>query len=263
MAIWGKIIGVAAGLALGGPIGALIGGIGGHFVDKMGEEEIFDPNPFSNASREERKQAKRNFTFTIGIIILGAKMAKADGRVTPEEIAAFKQVFRIPAEDMAEVGKLFNQAKQDVAGFEPYAKQIAHEFKDSPAILEELLWCLTFIAKADGIIHPYEVDFLGEVSRIFGFDQATFERITDLNEDLGSSAYEGSSLAHDYMILGVKPDDDFDKIKAAYRALARKHHPDNLVAKGMPTEFIDQANQIMAKINDAYERIKKSKSKGN
>jgi DnaJ like chaperone protein len=129
MSVWGKILGGAAGFAIGGPIGAILGGVAGHAVDKM-----------RDSTREAPEDdATRRVAFTIGVIVLGAKMAKADGVVTKDEIGAFKEVFHIPQEEMQNVGRLFNQARRDAGGFEPYAKQIGRLFRHNPAVLEELI----------------------------------------------------------------------------------------------------------------------------
>ncbi len=125
MTIWGKILGGAAGFALGGPLGALIGTAAGHAVDSM--------------RRPHGEDATKTVAFTIAIIALGAKMAKADGIVTRDEVEAFKRVFRIPREEMKNVGRVFDQARRDTRGFESYARQIAGMFSDNPAVLEELL----------------------------------------------------------------------------------------------------------------------------
>ena len=120
----------------------------------------------------------KSIAFTIGVIVLSAKMAKADGVVTRDEIDAFKQVFRVPTHESANVARSSNQARRDSAGFEPYAKQLAGMFRDNPVVLEELLNCLAFIAHADGTLHPAEQTFLQEVSAIFRLDRAAFERAT-------------------------------------------------------------------------------------
>ncbi len=237
MSIWGKIVGGAAGLALGGPIGLLLGAVGGHFVDRLRSEQDVDP-----------ERAKRTVGFTIAVIILGAKMAKADGVVTDDEIKAFKEVFKVPESEMKNVARVFNQARQDARGFEPYAEQVAGMFQSSPEVLEELLWCLAHIAKADGVIHPGELAFLKDVARIFGFDDATFERVTALRLD--------GAQANPYQILGVPPDVDDAELKRAHRALVMENHPDKLIAKGMPEEFIAVANERLARINAAYDRIR-------
>lgn len=240
MSIWGKILGGVGGLALGGPIGMLVGALGGHFVDKFRGDQEPDP-----------ERAKRSVGFTIAVIVLGAKMAKADGQVTPDEVEAFKEVFQVPEDEMKNVARVFNQARKDARGFEPYAEQVAGMFKNSPEVLEELLWCLAHIAKADGVIHPGELDFLRSVSKIFGFDDATFERVTALQLD--------GEQADPFQILGVSKDDDDETIKKAHRALVVENHPDRLIAKGMPEEFVTVANERLAKINAAYDRIRKQR----
>ena len=233
MGIWGKILGGAAGFAMGGPLGALVGAAAGHAFDRMHGED--DP--------ELAKQT----AFAIAVIVLGAKMAKADGRVTSDEIDAFKEVFHIPPEEAKNVGRLFNQAIKDAEGFEPYARQVARLFHDNPAVLEELLAGLFHIAKADGIAHPNEITYLHEVAELFGIDDATFHRI--------QASYIGAERTDPYAILGVTRDAGDDEVRTAYRRLIREHHPDLLVAQGMPQDFIDVANQQMASINVAYDEI--------
>ncbi|RED49650.1 TerB family tellurite resistance protein [Aestuariispira insulae] len=236
MSIWGKILGGVGGLALGGPLGALIGALGGHVIDSM------------QPDKPEQKDGTKTVAFTIAVIVLGAKMAKADGRVTRDEVNAFKQVLRIPPEEMKNVSRLFDQAKKDSRGFEPYAKQMADMFAKNPEVLEELLWCLTHIAKADGHIHPGELEYLYKVSEIFGFEGLAFERVTGLCQ-------QGES-ADPYTLLGISKNADDDAIKAAHRKQVMEHHPDRLVAQGMPEEFVELANEKLAKVNAAYDRIK-------
>jgi DnaJ like chaperone protein len=238
MSIWGKIIGGAAGFALGGPLGAIVGAAAGHAVDKMR----------AGPPSEQQRQA----AFSIAVIVLAAKMAKADGVVTRDEIDTFKRMFHVPAHEMRNVGRLFDQAKQDSAGYEPYARQVAELFHDSPLVLEELLDGLFLIAKADNVVHPAELQFLYHVSEIFGFDQATFERICE--------SQRAPVEADPYGVLGVGRDESDAEIKNAYRALMREHHPDRLMAQGMPQEFIDVANKKVAAINGAYHRIRRDRN---
>lgn len=240
MSIWGKILGGAAGFALGGPLGALVGAVAGHAVDKMAGDD------------EPSRDGRKSVAFTIAVIALGAKMAKADGVVTSDEVVAFKKVFRVPGDEIKNVARVFDQAKRDSAGFEPYARQVAGMFRDNPAVLEELLGCLTFIARADGVMHESEVKYLRKVADIFGLDEAAFERITELSA--GETGY-----ADPYKILGVRRDASDQEIKSAYRRLVREHHPDKLIAEGLPEEFIETANQRLAGINAAYERIEKER----
>jgi DnaJ like chaperone protein len=246
MSIWGKILGGAAGFALGGPIGALLGGLAGHAIDRMRAEPTEEGE---GGEFPRQSEATRQIAFTIGVIALGAKMAKADGRVTRDEIEAFREVFHVPPEEVQNVARVFNMARQDVAGFEAYAKQIARLFRGNREVLEDLLGGLIHIAKADNVIHPKEVDFLRKVAQIFGFSEVEFDRIRAI--------YLIPEEADPYAILGVSPDISDDELKRAYRALVRENHPDKLFAQGLPQEFIDVANEKLKAINDAYERVAK------
>ena len=238
MSIWGKVLGGAAGFALGGPIGALVGGVLGHAVDRIRVEE---------GGTEGTKQ----IAFTIGVIVLGAKMAKADGVVTPDEVVAFKEVFQVPPQEMKNVGRVFDQARKDAEGYEPYARQITGLFKNNPAVLEDLLDGLFHIAKADSIIHPKELEFLEAVATIFGFKQAEWLRIKE--------GHLGPDQADPYTVLGVLRDVTDGELKREYRKLVREHHPDALIAQGVPQEFVDIANNKLAVINAAYECIAKQR----
>ena len=236
MSVWGKIVGGAAGFALGGPLGAILGGLAGHAVDKMGEQA----GPEADSTKQ--------IGFTIGVIVLGAKMAKADGVVTRDEIDAFKQVFHVPPDEMHNVGRLFNRARRESGGYEPYAKQLARLFRDNHQVLEELLGGLFHIARADGRITDDEVKYLADLAEIFGFSPAEWDRIRAANMGRGES--------DPFEILGVNSDDSDETIKAAHRRLVRENHPDRLVAQGLPQEFVDLANEKLATVNAAYDEIK-------
>lgn len=244
MSVWGKILGGAAGFAIGGPIGALLGAAAGHAVDKMAEGTH---SAQAEAGPEELRDGTKQIAFTIGVIVLGAKLAKADGQVTPDEISAFKEVFQIPPEEMKNVGRLFNQARKDAGGFEPYARQIGRMFRNNPSVLVELLNGLFHIARADGTVSPEEVDYLHRVAVIFGLKEVQWEQIRAANM--------GPDKADPYAILGVSRADSDTQIKASYRRLAVENHPDKLMADGLPQEFIDLANDRLAKINAAYDQI--------
>ncbi len=241
MSVWGKILGGVGGFAIGGPLGAIIGAVAGHAVDKMR----------ADTQETEGNDGTRQIAFTIGVIVLGAKMAKADGVVTRSEVDAFKRVFRIPPNEMTNVGRIFNQARRDAGGFEPYAKQLSRMFHDNPAVLEELLDGLFHIASADGQVSQEEVEYLEQLSVIFGFDPAQWDRIRAANM--------GGGKSDPYGVLGVTRDQSDAEIQAAHRKLAIENHPDKLVAQGMPQEFVDMANDKLAVINAAYDEIRKSR----
>jgi len=245
MSIWGKIIGSAAGLAIGGPIGALFGMLAGHAVDvTVEQDQVTPPNP-------DDRSATRDVAFTIAAIALGAKMAKADGVVSRSEVDAFKEVFRVPPGEMKNVARIFDLAKRDSAGFETYARQVANLFAPKHPVLEEMLDGLFHIARADGVVHDTELNYLRSVAEIFGFSEADFARIREANI--------GPDKADPYTILGVTRDQGNDEIKAAWRRLVRDNHPDKLIAQGLPSDFIELANDKLARINAAYDKVAKER----
>ena len=189
---------------------------------------------------------EKSVAFTIGMIGLGAKMAKADGVVTEDEIRAFKQVFHIPDGELAAVARVFNLAKQDVAGYETYARQIAKLFAAKSAVLEDVLDGLFHIAKADNAFHPGEHGFLARVAEIFGFSEADFARIRARHVDVPDDPF---------LILGLPRDASPDEVRSRYRALVREHHPDRHIAEGVPEEMVELATRRLQKINEAYEKI--------
>ncbi len=260
MSIWGKIVGGAAGFAVGGPIGALLGGIAGHAVDSMrsdlkrlkpGEEDARLGG--QQHGRMHGGEGTKQVAFTVGVIVLGAKIAKVDGQVTPDEVRAFKQVFHVPPEEEKNVGRLFNLARRDARGFEPYARQLGRLFAHEPAILERLLDALFHIARADGEVTDPELDYLEQVAYLFGLDQATWERIKAANVDEADNPYT---------ILGVEPGASDEEIKSRHRSLVREHHPDRLIAQGLPEEMVQVANEQLARINSAYDEIRRLRGQG-
>ncbi len=238
--IWGKIIGGAAGLALGGPLGALIGAVAGHAVDKL-----------RGGAAGDEVDSTRETAFTIAVIVLSAKMAKADGQVTRDEIAAFRRLVHVPPEEIKNVGRVFDLARKDARGFEPYARQVARMFASNPAVLEELLNALFYIAKADGVIHPAERDYLVRVAGLFGFDEATFNRI--------HAGHAGAGEIDPYAILGVDARAEDSEVREAWLRLTRENHPDRLIAQGMPDDFIEIATERMATINAAWDMVRKQR----
>jgi DnaJ like chaperone protein len=240
VSIWDKVIGGAAGFAVGGPLGALLGAIAGHLAGKV----LIDqgaPGTGATAGTDNR-------TFAVAVIVLGAKMAKADGVVTDDEIAVFKSIFKVPKQELASVARLFNEARRDATGFEPYARQVAELFKATPARLEELLDALARIAAADGTIDTAELDYMKRVGHIFGLDDAVVERLRRQRDP---------GLTDPYKVLGVGRRATDEDIKAAHRALVRKHHPDQVASQGAPA--VAEATERVARINDAYDRIRRER----
>ncbi|MGU3536957.1 TerB family tellurite resistance protein [Methylobacterium sp. A54F] len=230
--IWGKLGGVGLGMAIGGPLGALAGGVAGHFlVDREGA-------PFGTTPRD--------VVFTTGLVALAAKMAKSDGVVTPSEVEAFGKVVQVEPAARAGVARLFDLAKATTSGYEAYARQMASVFHDEPALLEDVLDGLFHIAKADGAIHEAEASYLQAVATIFGFDEAAFRRIGARHVRLADDPYG---------VLGLEHDADDAALKARHRALVSENHPDRAIARGLPPEAVAIATRRLAAINAAYDRI--------
>ncbi|MDX1541074.1 MAG: TerB family tellurite resistance protein [Geminicoccaceae bacterium] len=266
----GKIVGAIAGLAIAGPIGAVVGAIIGHAFDHWRSRQLsrrrrpraaYNPGPSGyEADASDPVFADPNETrriaFATAIIVLGAKLAKADGVVTQEEIRAFKRTFRVDDRDVGDVGRIYNQARTTARGFEPYARQIAGLFGNDPILLEELLVGLFEVARADGELNPAEVDFLRRVAAIFGFSIAAFEQI---RARFAATTRNVSTSDDAYDVLGIQRAAKDEQVKLAYRQLVREHHPDRLVSKGLPPELVEQANKRLAAINAAYDQIVKER----
>lgn len=257
MAIWGKLVGTAAGFAMGGVIGALLGAVAGHAFDQWRAEG-------QERRRLGRGQAEgrigldpiemRRVAFATAVIVLAAKLAKVDGVVRPDEIRAFKRIFKIGDEDVGDVAAIYNEAKRDPAGFEPFAMQIANLFRNEPAVLEELLIGLFEVARADGALDQRELRFLAAVAAIFGFRPAEFEAIR-ARFQASSERPPSTAEVDPYAVLGLTRAASDEEVRAAWKRLVKEHHPDRLTARGMPPEFVEKATRTLAGINAAYDRI--------
>jgi DnaJ like chaperone protein len=236
MSIWGKLAGAAAGLAAGGPIGAVLGGLGHHVIDH---------------DKNKGRMAEHQVAFTVGVIALGAKMAKADGIVTRDEVIAFKEVFKVPEGEMKHVSRIFDLAKQDVVGYDAYAKQLASLMNGNRKLLEDVLEGLFHIALADGVFHPNEEQFLAEVAKRFGFTNTEFSYFKARHVNSGGHS--------PYEILGVTPEIGNDALKIHYRKLVADNHPDKMMARGVPPEFVAMATKKIAAINAAYDEVAKER----
>jgi DnaJ like chaperone protein len=201
-----------------------------------------------------RTPPERSVAFTIAVIALAAKMAKADGLVTRDEVTAFREVFRIDRGEEKNAARVFNLARQDVAGFEEYAARIRRMFDGERDTLCDLLDGLFHIALADGDYHPDEDRFLARVAEIFGLDEAEFRSmrarfVTDARPDPWS-------------VLGVTPDMPIDEIRKVWRKLVRECHPDRMQARGVPPEAVKLAEARLTDINRAWDEINAARGTG-
>jgi len=193
----------------------------------------------------------RQIGFTIGVIALGAKMARVDGDVSELEVAAFREFFQVPPGEEANVQRFFDLAKRDAGGFETYARQVAALFPDAPEILENVVEGLFSIARADGEIDAAEADYLAKVARIFGLESSRFER--------AKAAALGVMECEPCVILGIDPLATDEQIREAWLRQVRANHPDRLMAQGLPEEAIAMATRKLALINDAYDRLRRQR----
>lgn len=198
---------------------------------------------------------RRKVAFSVAMIALSAKMAKADGVVTQDEVRAFGQVFAVPPAESRNVARLYDLAKSDVAGFEAYAQRMARlcasEGGDGSPVLEDVLDGLFHIAKADGLLHELEGSFLHRVAEIFEISEERYAILLSRHVDGGR--------ADPYRVLGIPREKPFAEVRRHYRQLVASNHPDRLIARGLPEEFIAIATRRLAAINAAYEVIERER----
>ena len=197
-----------------------------------------------------RAPPERSVAFAIAVIALGAKMAKADGLVTRDEVTAFREVFHIAAKDEAGAARVFDLARTDVAGFEEYATRIHAMFASEQETLTDLLEGLFHIAMADGFYHPNEDAFLERVAQIFSVPDRDFKALR--------ARFVPDAIPDPYTVLGITPDMAPDDMRVAWRKLVRENHPDAMMARGVPEEAVRLAEKRMMDINRAWEDIQSS-----
>ncbi len=278
MGFWGKAIGIGVGFMMGGPLGAIMGGALGHMFDveadasKVGSRLLRCPhcgNGFEvsgqfdgycpacgkdlTASRPDSAY-DRQFVFYVSLASLAAKMAKADGVVTENEVKAFDQFVRtqlgLNVEERKIVAKLFNEAKQSSVDGQAVARQFKDLIGYQPEVLQTMVHLLFRIAMADGKFQEAEERYIRQVASIFGLSQTDYDQIKALFIKDDHRAYQ---------ILGVTPQSTDTEIKKAYKKLVNEYHPDRLTAKGVPEDFIKFANEKMAEINGAYKQIREQR----
>ena len=238
MSIWGSLIGGMIGLSLGGPFGMLLGSIIGSKVSRSKGQGF---KSFVNPQQ----------VFALSLIVLSAKLSKADGNVSKEELIAVKDKLRIPDNEIEQVGKIFNKAKEESSGYEPYAKQISEIYKQNLNVLEEVINILFYIAEADGEVSPKELIMIEHIAKIFNINQTQFKAIQE--------SRKSSNKLNPYIVLESKPDDDLSIIRKKYLILSKQHHPDLLLSKGVPQEVIKESKNKMRAINNAWDQIQKLK----
>jgi DnaJ like chaperone protein len=255
MSYWGKIIGGTAGFLVGGPYGAAIGAALGHAADTG---NLPGRKPGMQAGLSQAKIAgllgRRDEVFALTVTVLAARLAKCDGPVKRIEIDAFKRQFRVPPASAQQVGRLFDQARDATDNYETYAAQLAESFADNRGVLEQVLNALFVIARADGPLNMQEQSFLRRVHLRLGLDQVSWDRA------FGSMPPSAPADADDpYQELGITRSASPEELRATWKRLMRENHPDSLAARGVPKEFITRAGEKVARINAAWDRIKRER----
>ena len=240
MAIWGSLIGGMIGLSLGGPFGMLLGSLIGGKISRAKSRSSFG------------SFAQPQQIFALSLIVLSAKLSKADGQVSKEELIAVKDKLKIPDNELDQVGKIFNKAKEESAGYESYAQQIAQIYKGNINVLEEVINILFYIAESDGNISESELKMIEHIAQIFGLTEIQFNSIRE--------SRKSSDKLNPYIVLESKPDDTIEIIRKRYLKLSKEHHPDLLMSKGVPQEVIDESKAKMRSINSAWDQVQKLKS---
>ena len=240
MAIWGSLIGGMIGLSLGGPFGMLLGSLIGGKISRAKSRAGFG------------SFAQPQQIFALSLIVLSAKLSKADGQVSKDELIAVKDKLRIPENELDQVGKIFNKAKEESAGYEPYAQQIAQIYRGNINVLEEVINILFYIAEADGNVSESEHKMIEHIAQIFGLTEIQFNSIKE--------SRKSSDKLNPYIVLESNPDDTIEIIRKRYLKLSKEHHPDLLMSKGVPQEVIDESKAKMRAINSAWDQVQKLKS---
>jgi len=240
MAIWGSLIGGMIGLSLGGPFGMLLGSLIGGKISRAKSRAGFG------------SFAQPQQIFALSLIVLSAKLSKADGQVSKEELIAVKDKLKIPENELDQVGKIFNKAKEESAGYEPYAQQIAQVYRGNINVLEEVINILFYIAEADGNVSESELRMIEHIAQIFGLTEIQFNSIKE--------SRKSSDKLNPYIVLESNPDDTIEIIRKRYLKLSKEHHPDLLMSKGVPQEVIDESKAKMRAINSAWDQVQKLKS---
>ena len=240
MSIWGSLIGGMIGLSLGGPFGMLLGSLIGGKISRAKSRGGFGAF------------AKPQQIFALSLIVLSAKISKADGQVSKEELIAVKDKLRIPENELDQVGKIFNKAKEESTGYEPYAKQIAQIYQKNLNVLEEVINILFYIAEADGNVSQSEHKMIEHIAQIFGLTESQFNSIKE--------SRKSSDKLNPYVVLNSNPEEELSTIRKKYIQLSKENHPDLLVSKGVPTEVIEESKKKMRAINSAWDQIQKLKN---
>ena len=256
MGLLGTIIGGGLGMLVGGPIGAIIGGALGSNVEIKTGKVHPGARPYNHGPSTGYSPLQDQQTFMLAMISLAAKVAKADGQVTSDEIRAFDHFLRdnlhMDQQERQVAARIFNEARDSNIPAEEFARQIRQLMGHRQDRLRDLISLLMMIAMADGHFHPAEETMIRSIASSMGLRDSDYEAAAAMFNP-------GHNLTASYSVLGVTESATDHEVKKAYRNLAREYHPDVLASKGMSGEFQTFAEDKMKSINGAYEEIKKSR----
>lgn len=267
MSWWGKIVGGTFGFMLGGPLGAMLGAAVGHNFDQ-GLKTSAAGSPFGQGPNQERIQSA---FFTAVFSVMG-HVAKADGRVTEDEIAMARSMMQQMSLDQNQTRvamDLFNQGKRADFALDPVIAQFKAECHRRRTLMQMFLEILLHAAYADGVLHRHEETLLKDISARLGFSSAHFQQLEAMVRAQRFFTGDGQPgqppaaelLADAYTLLGVQPDNSDPEVKKAYRRMMSQHHPDKLMAKGLPEEMVKLATAKTQEIKAAYELIKEHRAR--
>ncbi|SEN74961.1 DnaJ like chaperone protein [Paracoccus alcaliphilus] len=191
---------------------------------------------------------ERSVAFTIAVIALGAKLAKADGAVARSEVTAFRRVFIIPRSEEKNAARVFDLARQDVAGFDAWARRIAAMFPPGDPVLTDVLEGLCIIAVADGAMHEKEIAFIDEVGAIFGMTPVRIAAIR--------ARHDPKAGCPPCDVLGITVETPLPEARRRWRELIREAHPDRAIARGLPPEAVRLAEARTRRLNEAWEKFR-------
>ncbi len=249
MAWWGAGVGASIGMLFGGPIGAIIGaGIGSSMTK--------DQSELGSGQQKE-------IGFLVAAFTMLGKIAKADGVVSPDEVAFvdsfIERQLELDGRSRKVAIEIFNRARLDNTSIYKYAQQFSDIFRYDEAMRETIYRVLFMTALADGHLHPAEEEILRQIPMYLQIEESAYRRLAAELLGNGASGPSTGNLKQDYKILGCSPDASDAEVKSAFRGKCREYHPDKLASKGLPEGFTKFANEQMQQFTDAYDKIMKSR----
>ena len=248
MSLFGKIISGTIGFAMAGPLGAIAGAALGHAFDTGGQ--TYSPAERARLSPGEEAQ----FTFFVAAFSMLAKLAKADGRVSKEEVDAVKNFMvydlNLNPESIRLATNVFHAAIESPDNFVDFATQFYSQFRTQYQMLDLMIDILLRVSVADGALSTSEENLILSAVRAFNFSDEKYRKLR--------SKYI-QDVDKYYATLGCDRNDSSDHIKKQYRKLVSDYHPDKIASKGLPEEFTKFANDKFREIQEAYDVIKKER----